>query len=163
MYFCVHNCTSPSNDYAAVAYSSNQAQLHTHVSVPYVWLGLELLLDIQFGLPMWPEVGVAMQNFSDWTPLSKFLNPPLTFIHSWFYFLLSTCMGCNLWSYKCSEHLHLWWLGKVCARCRVQVVLRHTSFYCACGGLYGTCLTFVWYTLGRIVCMVTQRCSWSNG
>ena len=35
MYFCVHNCTSPLNDYAAVACSSNQAQLHTHVSVPY--------------------------------------------------------------------------------------------------------------------------------
>ena len=52
--FCVHNCTSPSNDYAAVACSNNnQAQLHTHVSVPYwspdVWLGLELLRDIQFG------------------------------------------------------------------------------------------------------------------
>ena len=52
--FCVHNCMSPSNDYAAVACSNNnQAQLHTHVSVPYwspdVWLGLELLRDIQFG------------------------------------------------------------------------------------------------------------------
>ena len=52
--FCVHNCTSPSNNYAAVACSNNnQAQLHTHVSVPYwspdVWLGLELLRDIQFG------------------------------------------------------------------------------------------------------------------
>jgi len=36
MYFCVHNCTSPSNDYAAVAYiSNNQAQLHTRISVPY--------------------------------------------------------------------------------------------------------------------------------
>ena len=36
MDFCVHNCTSPSNDYAAVACSNNnQAQLHTHVSVPY--------------------------------------------------------------------------------------------------------------------------------
>ena len=34
--FCVHNCTSPSNDYAAVACSNNnQAQLHTYVSVPY--------------------------------------------------------------------------------------------------------------------------------
>ena len=34
--FCVHNCTSPSNDYAAVACSNNiQAQLHTHISVPY--------------------------------------------------------------------------------------------------------------------------------
>ena len=33
MYFCVHNCTSPSYDYAAVACSNNQAQLHTHVSV----------------------------------------------------------------------------------------------------------------------------------
>ena len=34
--FCVHNCTSPSNDYAAVAYSNNnQTQLHIHVSVPY--------------------------------------------------------------------------------------------------------------------------------
>ena len=30
------NCTSPSNDYAAVACSNNnQAQLHTHISVPY--------------------------------------------------------------------------------------------------------------------------------
>ena len=52
--FCVHNCTSPSNDYAVVACSNNnQAQLHTHVSAPYwspdVWLGLELLRDIQFG------------------------------------------------------------------------------------------------------------------
>ena len=36
MYFCLRNCTSPSNDYAAVACSNNnQAQLHTHVSVPY--------------------------------------------------------------------------------------------------------------------------------
>ena len=34
--FCVHNSTSPSNDYAAVAYSNNdQAQLHSHVSVSY--------------------------------------------------------------------------------------------------------------------------------
>ena len=34
--FCVHNCTSPTNDYAAVACSNNnQAQLHTQVSVPY--------------------------------------------------------------------------------------------------------------------------------
>ena len=49
-------CTSPSNDYAAVACSNNnQAQLHTHVSVPYwspdVWLGLKLLRGIQLGLP----------------------------------------------------------------------------------------------------------------
>ena len=30
MYFCIHNCTSPSNDYAAVACSNNsQAQLYT--------------------------------------------------------------------------------------------------------------------------------------
>jgi len=35
IYFCLHNCTSPSNDYAAVACSNNQAQLHTHVSVLY--------------------------------------------------------------------------------------------------------------------------------
>ena len=44
--FCVHNCTSPCSN-------NNQAQIHTHVSVPYwspdVWLGLELLRDIQFG------------------------------------------------------------------------------------------------------------------
>ena len=32
----VHDCTSPSNDYGAVACNNNnQAQLHTHVSVPY--------------------------------------------------------------------------------------------------------------------------------
>ena len=31
MYFCIHNCMSPSKDYAAVACSNNnQAQLHTH-------------------------------------------------------------------------------------------------------------------------------------
>ena len=36
MYFCVHICTSPSNDYTAVACSNNnQAQLHTHASVSY--------------------------------------------------------------------------------------------------------------------------------
>ena len=34
--FCVRNYTSPSNDYTAVTCSNNnQAQLHTHVSVPY--------------------------------------------------------------------------------------------------------------------------------
>jgi len=32
--FCIHNCTSPSNGYEAVAYSNNnQAQLHTRVSI----------------------------------------------------------------------------------------------------------------------------------
>ena len=82
MYFCIHNCTSPSNDFTAVACSNNnQAQLYTHVSVPYwspdVWLDLELLRDIQFGLlragsgrgnP--PNFGCASCT-SGWTPLSK--------------------------------------------------------------------------------------------
>ena len=32
MYFCVHNCTSPSNDYAPVACSNNnQPQLHSRI------------------------------------------------------------------------------------------------------------------------------------
>ena len=122
VYFCVHNCTSPSNDYAAVACSNNnQAQLHTHVSVPYwspdVWLGLELLRDIQFGLPAIlnnslasyqsvlntsilrsdnnyvchkriyvtrsgrgnPKIFGCASRTSGWTPLSKFLNPPLLY------------------------------------------------------------------------------------
>ena len=36
MYFCLNNCTSPSNDYTAVECNNNdQAQLNTHVSVPY--------------------------------------------------------------------------------------------------------------------------------
>ena len=36
MYFCVHDCPSPSTDYTAVACSNNnQAQLHSHVSVPF--------------------------------------------------------------------------------------------------------------------------------
>ena len=36
MYYCIHNCMSQSNDYAIVACSNNnQAQLHTHVLVPY--------------------------------------------------------------------------------------------------------------------------------
>jgi len=84
MYFCVHIYTSPSNDYTAVACSNNQAQLHTHVSVPYwspdVCVGLELLCDIQFGLNnslasydniyvcheciYVPEVGVETKTFS---------------------------------------------------------------------------------------------------
>ena len=38
-------------------------------TVPYwspdVWLGLEMLRDIQFGLPAWPKVGVATKKFSD--------------------------------------------------------------------------------------------------
>ena len=47
--FCVHNCTSPSNDYAAVACSNNnQAQLHTHV-YQFLTDRLGLLRDIQFG------------------------------------------------------------------------------------------------------------------
>ena len=37
MYFCDHNCTSPSNDYAAVACSNNnQAQLHSRISSLYI-------------------------------------------------------------------------------------------------------------------------------
>ena len=36
MYYYVHNCKSPSNDYTAVGCSNNnQAQLHTHVSVSF--------------------------------------------------------------------------------------------------------------------------------
>jgi len=55
-YSCVQNSTSPSNDYAAVACSNNNQAQFTRVSVPYwspdVWLGLELLRDIQLGLPV---------------------------------------------------------------------------------------------------------------
>ena len=46
-------------------------------------------------------------------------------------------------------------IGKVRARCRVNVVLRHT---CVCA-----CTTFAWYTLGRIMCMATQSSLWCNG
>ena len=36
IYFCIHNCMSPSNDYVAVVCNNNNhAQLHTHISVPY--------------------------------------------------------------------------------------------------------------------------------
>ena len=71
--FCIHNCTTPSTAYAAVACSNNnQAQLHTHVLVPYwypdIWLGLELLRDIQFGLP-------AILNVTGSGP-QQFLGPP---------------------------------------------------------------------------------------
>ena len=79
MYFCVHNCTSPSNDYAAVACSNNnQAQLHTHESVRYwspdVWPGLELLRNIQFGLlacRKWarqPKIFRRASRASSWNP-----------------------------------------------------------------------------------------------
>ena len=87
MYFCIHNYTSLSNDYAGVACSNNQAQLNTHVSVPYwspdVWLGLELIRDIQFGLPAilqdrkwaWlPKIFGCTSRTSGWTPHFKFVN-----------------------------------------------------------------------------------------
>ena len=58
-------------------------KLHTHVSVPYwspdIWLGPELLRDVQFGLPAWPKVGVATQKFAGANPPSEFLNPPLEY------------------------------------------------------------------------------------
>ena len=88
MYFCVNNCTSPSNDYTAVECSNNnQAQLNTHVSVSYWspddWLGLELLRDIQFGHLRDRKWVCQPPNFRlcfacQWlNPFSKFLNPPL--------------------------------------------------------------------------------------
>ena len=80
MYFCMRTCITARvhqrimQQYVACS-NNNQAQLHTHESVPYwspdVWPGLQLLRNIQLGLPAWPEVGVAQP------PLSKFLNPPL--------------------------------------------------------------------------------------
>ena len=55
MYFCIHNCTSPSNDYAAVACSNNnQAVTHSCISSLLIsgrLASLKLLRDIQFGLP----------------------------------------------------------------------------------------------------------------
>ena len=113
-----------------MACSNNQAQLHAHVSVTYwspdIWLGLDLLPDVQLGLPAilncslasyqsiatiitcmcvmnahinMPEVGVATPNFvgcvscaSGWTPLSKFLDPPLLLHHTnW------TLLGLSRW------------------------------------------------------------------
>jgi len=53
MYFCIHNCTSPSNDYAAVACSTTTTR-HSSLTYQFLtddWLGLELLRDTQLGLP----------------------------------------------------------------------------------------------------------------
>ena len=57
--FCVHNCTSPSNDYAAVACSSGMQQQQpgtvTHSRISSLLISrrltrpIELLRDIQFG------------------------------------------------------------------------------------------------------------------
>ena len=102
MYFCVHNFTSLSNDYAAVACNNNnQAQLSVSYWSPDIWLGLELLWDIQFGLPaIWiirsdnnyvcreyihitgsgrgnPIIFGCTSRTSGWT---KFLNPPLMYV-----------------------------------------------------------------------------------
>ena len=88
MYFCVHNCTSPSNDHAAVACSNNnQIQLHTHVSVISRHLTRPRVASrYSVRIFTWPEVGMATQKFSGVlcvpvaeTPLSKFLNSPLHF------------------------------------------------------------------------------------
>ena len=82
MYFCVNNCTSPSNDYTAVVCSdNNQAQLHTHLSAPY-WSPCRRFtrprVASRYSVWMftWPRASVASHT-SGWTPLSKFLNPPL--------------------------------------------------------------------------------------
>ena len=68
MYFCVHICTSQSNDYTAVAFSNNnQAQLDTRTSVPClsqdVYLGLQLFRDIQFGLSAILNNSLASYDF----------------------------------------------------------------------------------------------------
>ena len=78
--FCVNNCTSPSNDYTAVECSNNnQAQLHTHVSVPYwspdVWQGLEIFIYVTGSGHGNPQIFGCVLHASGWTPLSKFLNP----------------------------------------------------------------------------------------
>ena len=50
LYFCVHNCTSPSNDYAATT-NRHSYTLKYQFFTDLQMLGLELLRDIQFGLP----------------------------------------------------------------------------------------------------------------
>ena len=84
------------------ATTTRHSYTHTHTSVPYwcpdIWLGLELLRDLQFGLsPNWisrsnsnhkcihvtrigawqPKNFSCASRTSGWTPLTKFLNPPL--------------------------------------------------------------------------------------
>ena len=91
MYFCVNSCTSPSNDYTAVECSNNdQAQLNTHVSVPYwspdVWLGqscFEIFSSDGLHDRKWawhPKIFGWASRASGWTSLSKFLNPPVLLI-----------------------------------------------------------------------------------
>ena len=78
MYFCVRTCTSPSNDYTAVAWrNNNQAQLHTCIS--------SLLISRCLARPrvaIWTASVTGSgrgnpKNFRTRTPLSKFLNLPL--------------------------------------------------------------------------------------
>ena len=61
-------------------------KLHTHVSVPYwspdIWLGLELLRDIQFGLPAWPKVGVATQKFAGAPTPPFWISKSATVVHN---------------------------------------------------------------------------------
>ena len=84
MYFCVHNCTNPSNGYAAVACSNNnQAQLHTRISIPYwspdVWLGLQLLRDIQFRLPA--ILNYSLMSLASWPTITRQIQDP--FFHAY--------------------------------------------------------------------------------
>ena len=71
MYFCVNNCTSPSNDYTAVACSNNnQAQLYTHSRISSLLISRRLTrprVASRYSVRTftWPEVGVATQKFLD--------------------------------------------------------------------------------------------------
>ena len=116
MYFCVHNCMSPSNDYAAVACSNNnQAQLHTHIHISSILISRRLTRPrvasrysdtLNNSLASFNTHARSDNNYvchecihvakfrrsnpkffgcasrtSGWTPLSKFLNSPLSWGH----------------------------------------------------------------------------------
>ena len=89
MYFCVHNCTSPSNDYAAATTTRHSCTLTYLISKrmtrPRVALrySVRTILNSVVNVLTWPEVGVATLKFQmhfvrQWlNPLSKFLDLPL--------------------------------------------------------------------------------------
>ena len=82
MYFCVRNYTSPSNDYTAVVCSNNnQAQLHT-LTYQFPRTRDASRYSVRTASVTGsgrgnPKIFGRASRASDWTPLSKFLNPPL--------------------------------------------------------------------------------------
>ena len=160
--FCIHICTSPSNDFTAVVCSNNnQAQLRTHSHISLLLISRRLsrarVASRYSGLRTisnkslasyynnymchewiyvtgsgWgnPKISGRASCANGWTPLSKFLNPPLT--------ILAKTASLSFVRYTCNflsrsslskTLLPCFWVGKASSSCPLFVLFCMCSTY----------------------------------